>query len=162
MSTSLSHTPFAALARPIAGTIRGSNTLVVTLPGSVKAVRENLAALLGDSGFGVIGHALELLCGSSGQELHTALAGGTHQIQSSTSSGHDSGHAHHHHHHPHSRSHNHGDLSTGTCALTLELVSLQSETCMQSLEEREFPLTPLSLTRRLCKVYSRMYLYWIP
>ncbi|QRW01631.1 molybdopterin-binding domain protein [Ceratobasidium sp. AG-Ba] len=37
MAESLKHTPLAALSRPVAGTIR--NTLVVTLPGSPKAVK---------------------------------------------------------------------------------------------------------------------------
>ncbi|KAG5179608.1 MoeA N-terminal region-domain-containing protein [Tribonema minus] len=40
----LKHTPLAVLSRPVAGT-RG-NTLVVTLPGSVKAVNENMTALV--------------------------------------------------------------------------------------------------------------------
>ena len=40
----LKHTPLAVLSRPVAGT--RSNTLVVTLPGSVKAVRENLGSIM--------------------------------------------------------------------------------------------------------------------
>ncbi|KAK0190455.1 hypothetical protein F5146DRAFT_1137290 [Armillaria mellea] len=44
LSVSLKHTPLAALSRPVAGTIK--NTLVVTLPGSTKAVTENVQALL--------------------------------------------------------------------------------------------------------------------
>lgn len=39
----LKHTPLAVLSRPVAGT--RNNTLVVTLPGSVKAVRENLGSI---------------------------------------------------------------------------------------------------------------------
>ena len=69
LSTSLKHTPLAALSRPVAGTIE--NTLVVTLPGSVKAVKENLEALL--SG-GVIDHAIDLIRGGSGRRVHAALA----------------------------------------------------------------------------------------
>ncbi len=38
----LSHTPLAALSRPVAG-VRGK-TLIVTLPGSPKAVKENIEA----------------------------------------------------------------------------------------------------------------------
>ncbi|KAJ7581236.1 MoaB/Mog domain-containing protein [Mycena floridula] len=76
LSTSLQHTPLAALSRPVAGTIR--NTLVITLPGSVKAVTENLNALLTG---GVIEHAIELI---TDQKVHHSLHAG-----------------HHHHHHRH-------------------------------------------------------------
>ncbi|KAG8900544.1 hypothetical protein FRB99_005983 [Tulasnella sp. 403] len=67
LSSSLKHTPFAALSRPVAGTV--GKTLVVTLPGSPKAVRENLAALLT-----VVGHALDLIRGGSGAAVHKDLA----------------------------------------------------------------------------------------
>lgn len=39
----LKYTPLAVLSRPVAGT--RSNTLVITLPGSVKAVKENLGSV---------------------------------------------------------------------------------------------------------------------
>ncbi|KAJ7639494.1 MoaB/Mog domain-containing protein [Roridomyces roridus] len=80
MSSSLKHTPLAALSRPVAGTVK--NTLVVTLPGSVKAVKENLEALLAG---GVVNHAIELIRGGTGKQVHAELAG----------------HHHHHHHHHH-------------------------------------------------------------
>ncbi|OCB87528.1 hypothetical protein A7U60_g5433 [Sanghuangporus baumii] len=115
ISASLAHTPLAALSRPIAGTVRGSHTLVTTLPGSVKAVRENLTALLGEgtSGLGVIGHALELLRGGSGTEVHSALARGVNPVPP-TQHG-LTGHPHEHqcgHHHNKEQSHNHSDFST--------------------------------------------------
>jgi gephyrin len=101
MSSSLTHTPLAALSRPVAGTIK--DTLVVTLPGSVKAVKENLNALL--SG-GVLQHAIQLIKGDSGKDVHAVLA------KSSLSSlepgestqalhNHSRDHHHHHHHHGH-------------------------------------------------------------
>ena len=43
LNEGLKHTPLAVLSRPVVGT-RG-NTLICTLPGSVKAVRENIDAL---------------------------------------------------------------------------------------------------------------------
>ncbi|TFK62716.1 molybdenum cofactor biosynthesis protein [Pluteus cervinus] len=93
LSSSIQHTPLAALSRPVAGTIK--NTLIVTLPGSVKAVKENLDALFGS---GVIEHALDLIKGGSGKQVHAALAAqgsGTSSLQTG------GGHHHHHHHHGH-------------------------------------------------------------
>lgn len=43
LAEGLKHTPLAVLSRPVVGT-RG-NTLICTLPGSVKAVKENFQAL---------------------------------------------------------------------------------------------------------------------
>jgi len=56
-AASLQQTPFAMLSRMVAGT-RGS-TLIVNLPGSPKAVRENLAVILP-----ALPHALEKLLGN--------------------------------------------------------------------------------------------------
>ncbi|KDN48076.1 hypothetical protein RSAG8_03092, partial [Rhizoctonia solani AG-8 WAC10335] len=78
VAESLKHTPLAALSRPVVGSIR--NTLITTLPGSPKAVKENLpkavkenlSALLQG---GVISHALDLLTGGkeSGQSGHSRI-----------------------------------------------------------------------------------------
>lgn len=43
LATGLQHTPLAVLARPVAGT--RNRSFIATLPGSVKAIRENLTAL---------------------------------------------------------------------------------------------------------------------
>ncbi|KAI6127386.1 hypothetical protein EDD16DRAFT_1702467 [Pisolithus croceorrhizus] len=86
LSSSLKHTPLAALSRPVAGTI--GKTLVVTLPGSTKAVRENLDALLSN---GVLDHALDLIKGGSGKAVHAALGSGH------TPAGQGQAHGHHHH-----------------------------------------------------------------
>ncbi len=43
LAQGLMHTPLALLSRPVAGT--RYRTFIATLPGSVKAVRENIAAL---------------------------------------------------------------------------------------------------------------------
>ncbi|MGI8554315.1 MAG: MogA/MoaB family molybdenum cofactor biosynthesis protein [Dehalococcoidia bacterium] len=55
----LRHTPLAALSRAVAG-VRGG-TLIVNLPGSERAVRESLAALLP-----ILPHAIETLRGRVG------------------------------------------------------------------------------------------------
>jgi gephyrin len=46
LASSLKHTPYAAVSRPVAGTYK--NTLMITLPGGSKAVQENIEALLKD------------------------------------------------------------------------------------------------------------------
>lgn len=58
-SASMSITPRAMLSRAIAG-VRGS-TLIINLPGSPKAVEENLAVLTGS-----LNHGLEILTGRTG------------------------------------------------------------------------------------------------
>ena len=65
LHTSLAVTPHAMLSRAVAG-MRGQ-TLIVNLPGSPKAVRENLESILP-----ALPHALELLRASPGAEAgHT-------------------------------------------------------------------------------------------
>jgi molybdopterin adenylyltransferase len=62
-AASLAVTPHAMLSRAVAG-IRGQ-TLIVNLPGSPKAVRENLETILP-----ALPHALELLHGEKGSDRH--------------------------------------------------------------------------------------------
>ncbi|KIK05923.1 hypothetical protein K443DRAFT_3481 [Laccaria amethystina LaAM-08-1] len=97
LSASLQHTPLAALSRPVAGVIK--STLITTLPGSVKAVKENMDALMRG---GVVQHAVELLRGGTGARVHAILAGGEQRSMSHNGHrhGHDHGaHVHHHDHH---------------------------------------------------------------
>ncbi|KAF7722757.1 hypothetical protein EC973_002711 [Apophysomyces ossiformis] len=68
LSTSVAITPFAALSRPVTG-IR-NKTLIITLPGSPKACRENLAAVVN-----VIPHGLDLLRGRSVAKAHAQIQG---------------------------------------------------------------------------------------
>ncbi len=63
-AASLSITPHAMLSRAMAG-IRG-RTLIVNLPGSPKAVRENLETILP-----ALPHAVELLHGEKGADRHS-------------------------------------------------------------------------------------------
>ncbi len=62
-AASLLITPHAMLSRAVAG-IRGT-TLIVNLPGSPKAVRENLETILP-----ALPHAIELLQGEKGADRH--------------------------------------------------------------------------------------------
>ncbi len=62
-AASLKVTPHAMLSRAVAG-IRG-RTLIVNLPGSPKAVRENLETILP-----ALPHAVELLHGEKGADRH--------------------------------------------------------------------------------------------
>jgi molybdopterin adenylyltransferase len=58
----LNHTPLSMLSRAVAG-VRGK-TLIVNLPGSERAVRQNLAVLLP-----VLAHAVETLSGGAGDHV---------------------------------------------------------------------------------------------
>jgi molybdopterin adenylyltransferase len=69
-AASLQITPHAMLSRAVAG-IR-SRTLIVNLPGSPKAVRENLETILP-----ALPHAIELLRGEKGADRHPDLAAGS-------------------------------------------------------------------------------------
>lgn len=82
----------------MAGTLQ--KTLIVTLPGSVKAVKENMEVLLAN---GLISHAIELIRGGSGEATHATLSSSDVSAQ---------GHSHrrhhaHHHVHPHHDDHDH-------------------------------------------------------
>ena len=99
LSSSLQHTPLGALSRPIAGTVR--NTLITTLPGSVKAVKEILSALFQG---GVLQHAVDLIKGGSGQRVHENLAAESKSVLESTRNDarpENHGHNHDCHHHNH-------------------------------------------------------------
>ena len=67
-STGFKKTPMAALSRGVAG--MRSRTLIVNLPGSPKAVEENLSALLP-----ILPHALETLAGRTSHDKKERTAG---------------------------------------------------------------------------------------
>ena len=65
LAKSLEKTPHGMLSRGVAGAV--GSALVVNLPGSPRAVRESLEALLP-----VLPHAVELLAGESGEQGHAS------------------------------------------------------------------------------------------
>ncbi len=109
LSKSLSITPFAAVARPVAG-IR-NHSMIITLPGSPKGAVENLEAIIK-----ILPHSLGQIGKSNARSLHlkeqrtfkNALPGG-YLNGHSHSHGHDHEHSHSHSHN-HEHSHGHGGL----------------------------------------------------
>ena len=101
LAKSLSVTPYAAMARPIAGTRKGS--IIIAVPGSPKAAKENIEAVVK-----LLPHACDLTCGGDSRAMHAersvANSGGavmddkerTHPTYSSKH-----GHEHNHHSHGH-------------------------------------------------------------
>ncbi|KAK1812553.1 hypothetical protein LTR12_013040 [Friedmanniomyces endolithicus] len=102
LSTSLKVTPFAMMARPVAG-VR-NKTLIVTLPGSPKGAKENLEAILPQ-----LAHACQQAAGADSRTSHV---GGTQQLEREaglkTQSGVQDTSIDQHHHHSHNHSHGHG------------------------------------------------------
>ncbi|GLB34197.1 putative molybdenum cofactor biosynthesis protein [Lyophyllum shimeji] len=147
LSTSLNHTPLAALSRPVAGTI--GRTLIVTLPGSVKAVKENLQALLNA---GLVEHAIDLIKGGEGRRVHAQLAEASGEAPRPAASHHHHDHHHHHgyvHHAPQPRTTLSHDPSASVSARHRQspypLVSLQ-----EALRFIESNVQPLAITT--CRV----------
>ena len=84
------------MSRPVAG-VR-NKTLILTLPGSPKGAKENLASVIKQ-----LPHACQQAAGADSRTLH---AGGLQQLEKDASV--SSGASGHNHHHDHSHSHGHG------------------------------------------------------
>ncbi|KAI9369150.1 hypothetical protein BJX61DRAFT_175526 [Aspergillus egyptiacus] len=103
IAASLKVTPFAMMARPVAGT--RNKSLVITLPGSPKGAKENLEAVIK-----LLPHACTQAAGADSRTLH---AGGVKKLEaeagvkSETQHDHHHHDHHHHHHHPHSHGYGH-------------------------------------------------------
>ncbi|USW56976.1 Putative molybdopterin biosynthesis protein MoeA [Septoria linicola] len=102
LTSSLAITPFASMARPVAG-VR-NKTLILTLPGSPKGAKENLEAVLK-----LLPHACQQAAGADSRTLHV---GGVKKLEKdagvSSTPQDTSVHQHHDHSHSHSHGHNHG------------------------------------------------------
>ncbi|KAF1966077.1 hypothetical protein BU23DRAFT_544976 [Bimuria novae-zelandiae CBS 107.79] len=103
LASSLAVTPFALMARPVAGVRK--QTLILTLPGSPKGAKENLEAVLK-----LLPHACVQAAGAASRPLH---AGGVKKLEkdagvSSGSAAGASGAASGHHHQHHRHGHGHG------------------------------------------------------
>ncbi|KAA8898938.1 hypothetical protein TRICI_006432 [Trichomonascus ciferrii] len=121
LSESFKTTPLAALSRPISGVI-GGNSLVVTLPGSPKAVKENLTAIID-----ILPHALDLIeQKQSSRELHAH----------SQSHSHSHGHSHKNNHHSQSHGHHNGPKFH-------ELVPSMGGTVAQRPRKSPYPMVPV-------------------
>jgi len=102
LATSFSITPYAAMARPVAGVRRG--TIVIAVPGSPKAAKENMEAVVK-----LLPHACDLTCGGNSRLMHaersvaesgTGVMDDTMRVHASHVPK-ESAHHHHHHHHGH-------------------------------------------------------------
>ncbi|KAI8384612.1 MoaB/Mog domain-containing protein [Radiomyces spectabilis] len=92
LSSSLNVTPFAALSRPVTGF--RNHTLIITMPGSPKACKENLSAVLP-----VLPHGLDLQKGVSMAKVHRQMQESQGSDKSSDSlQSRKRKHAHPHHH----------------------------------------------------------------
>ncbi|KAE8244778.1 hypothetical protein A4X13_0g6275 [Tilletia indica] len=90
---SVKKTPYAVLSRAITGIRQPAGhgtpgTLIVCMPGSAKAVREYCDFLFGEANQGLILHALDLIQGGTGKEVHQDMQreGTTHARSASSSS----------------------------------------------------------------------------
>ncbi|KAL2823714.1 hypothetical protein BDW59DRAFT_163081 [Aspergillus cavernicola] len=102
IAASLKVTPFAMMARPVAGT--RNKSLVITLPGSPKGAKENLEAVIK-----LLPHACTQAAGADSRTLH---ASGVKKLEAEAGVKTEAqGHHHHHHHHDHTHSHGHGHVA---------------------------------------------------
>ena len=97
LATSFQITPYAAMARPVAG-VRGY-TLVIAVPGSPKAAKENVEAVLK-----LLPHACDLTAGANSRQMHSergVAEGGKGVVMPDSARVEGHSHDHHHHHHGH-------------------------------------------------------------
>ncbi|KAI8595963.1 MoaB/Mog domain-containing protein [Dissophora ornata] len=133
---SIQITPFAALSRAVSG-IRGQ-TLILTFPGSPKAVKENFEAVAN-----MLPHAIDLARGGTGKKVHEKMQGGPRPSGAAvsnegTKSESPHGHGHGHGHGGHTCFH-HSDRESRTEAASLGLDTPVS----RRLRKSPYPLIPM-------------------
>lgn len=148
LTDSLKITPFAALSRPVAGTLVGGGTLVITLPGSPKGASENLESVID-----LLPHALKLLLNADSRALHEKeKPPKTVEHKHTHTHGHDHhSHSHSHSHthsHDHAHKHSHGHGHSHQFPVKHELVSPSSNVTKRS-RESPFPMLPVDTALNL-------------
>ncbi|BGP41519.1 hypothetical protein JCM10449v2_005508 [Rhodotorula kratochvilovae] len=150
LTSSLAITPLAALSRPVAGIIHGpagdgTGTLVVTLPGSPKAAKENLECLLR-----VLPHALELAGGkrSRSTKVHERLERGEDGMEGVKDAVKEQAHHHHHHHH-----HHHG--GGGHAAPRPRTMLSQDPSTAVAERQRKSPWPLISVREALALIFAQ-------
>ncbi|KAG0367940.1 MoaB/Mog domain-containing protein [Gamsiella multidivaricata] len=134
---SIQITPFAALSRAVSG-IRGQ-TLIITFPGSPKAVKENFEALSK-----MLPHAVDLVRGGTGKKVHEKMQGGPRPSgvaadkDTKSGSSHGHGHEHGHGHGGHTCFH-HSDREVRSDAASLGL----DTPVPRRLRKSPYPLIPM-------------------
>ena len=103
LATSFSITPYAAMARPVAG-VRGG-TIIIAVPGSPKAAKENLEAIVK-----LLPHACDLACGGNSRAMHAerSVAEDGKQVMDDSErilASYEPKGSHHHGHHHHGHEH---------------------------------------------------------
>ena len=114
LSSSFQITPYAAMARPVAG-VRGE-TIIIAVPGSPKAAKENLQAVIK-----LLPHACDLTCGGNSRAMHAER----NVAESGSGIMKDSERVDHHHHHEHHHGHGHRGVKTRTTEVQRALLSNQ-------------------------------------
>ncbi|KAG5994119.1 hypothetical protein E4U52_001428 [Claviceps spartinae] len=139
LSASLAMTPFAMMARPVAGVRRKS--LIVTLPGSPKGAKENLEAILK-----TLPHACLQVSGASSRVLHAGgvkkleADAGISSLQSQGQGQHAQGHGSHHQHGGCSHGHSHGNLVRHTNPAVQALSNDPSQGPTRRHRESPYPM----------------------
>ncbi|KAF9171292.1 hypothetical protein BGX20_007835 [Mortierella sp. AD010] len=136
-SKSIQITPYAVLSRAVSG-IRGQ-TLILTFPGSPKAVKENFEVVAK-----LLPHAIDLVRGGTGKKTHEKMQGAPRPSgladnkATTSSSSHDHGHGHGHGHGGHTCFH-HSDKETKSDAASLGL----DTPVARRLRKSPYPLIPM-------------------
>ncbi|KAJ5800138.1 uncharacterized protein N7518_002206 [Penicillium psychrosexuale] len=141
IAASLKVTPFAMMARPVAG-VR-NKTLIITLPGSPKGAMENLDAVVK-----LLPHACLQSAGANSRNLH---AGGVKKLESEAGVSDHQQHQHHHHHH-HGSDHGHGHKAPKAHTSPSERLQSNDPSAGPNRRYRSSPYPMLSVDEALRRI----------